>query len=909
MKITFDNALYTGTDYKITQQGPQNIAANAAGGHALDISDSRSMSAYCFGKSKGLHGLSKEDMLQALGGQDMALYRNYMTVMSNTMSDEDFARMQEEGYHPMELHPEEASNILDSIKAELIKAGVDIEGYTDTIDKEVLADITGSVTYANRLLDSFAQEDVPLTVQNAKEAMEAVNRGLELTEMSEGALKFLLTNVMDPTIDNLYLAEHAGAKDAGKQAKGYFTEELPGYLAKTAGAEETRALQEQIEKIIEKAGFEVNEETVNEGFWLVEKGIPATEDSFRLLHDMRGLSLPASEDKICNAVAAAMAEGKPASSADLRVEKSIYRRAADFYSAHRSMEEIRLHMTVEANLKLLKSGFSIDTTPIEETIQALKDLEEKQTVGQNAGDMDLCKETMAKVREIPYLPAAATGRILFYGEKLTIDTLYETGKQLQEEFRKANEAYETMFTEIRADLGDSMKKAFRSVDNLLTNLGIDLTAENRKAARSLSYNQMELTPENIRRVKEAEAAVMKVVKKMTPMSVLQMIRDKINPLQASLEELEEYFASYDSYSEDSEKYSRFLYRMEQNGEITAEEKQSFIGVYRLLHQLEKSDGAAVGKLVDTGAELNFKNLLSAVRTGKVHGINITVDREFGGIAESVSAGISIDAQIDSAYNKDLLQEIRGMDKADNQIFELLNKLEEPVTLENVMALKGIRDQAADSYKRVKRYEADRAETESGEEVLPEPDEEDFADRDGLQTGYQEMLERSEVFLREKTFEAGESSLDVRSMRLSCKQFSLQRKLAVREEEYQIPLMVKDEVMAVHFKFVHDTGEKGSFAFSLEDEKYGHISGQFTMKEDVLSGYFAIDTEETDILLQTKEIFADKLDRAGIKAGDIQVITGRSEAYALNGSETKTETGKLYRAAGIALYALKESFQQ
>lgn len=227
---------------------------------------------------------------------------------------------------------------------------------------------------------------------------------------------------------------------------------------------------------------------------------------------MRELSLPASEDKICNAVAAAMAEGKPAASADLRVEKSIFRRAADFYEAHRSMEEIRLHMTVEANLKLLRSGFSIDTAPIEETIQALKDLEGKQTVGGSVNGMDLCKETMAKVREIPYLPAAATGRVLFYGEKLTIDSLYETGKQLQAEFQKANEAYEIMFTEIRADLGDSMKKAFRSVDNLLTNLGIDLTAENRKAARSLSYNQMELTPENIRRVKEAEAAVMKVVK-------------------------------------------------------------------------------------------------------------------------------------------------------------------------------------------------------------------------------------------------------------------------------------------------------------------------------------------------------------------------------------------------------------
>lgn len=84
-----------------------------------------------------------------------------------------------------------------------------------------------------------------------------------------------------------------------------------------------------------------------------------------------------------------------------------------------------------------------------------------------------------------------------------------------------------------------------------------------------------------------------------------MIRDGVNPLQTSMEDLEEYLSGQDTYAEDSEKYSRFLYRLEQNNEITPEEKESFIGIYRLLRQVEKSDGAAIGKLVDTGAEVSF----------------------------------------------------------------------------------------------------------------------------------------------------------------------------------------------------------------------------------------------------------------------------------------------------------------
>lgn len=64
---------------------------------------------------------------------------------------------------------------------------------------------------------------------------------------------------------------------------------------------------------------------------------------------------------------------------------------------------------------------------------------------------------------------------------------------------------------------------------------------------------------------------------MTPMSVLKMIRDGVNPLQTSMEDLEEYLSGQDTYAEDSEKYSRFLYRLEQNNEITPEEKSPSSG--------------------------------------------------------------------------------------------------------------------------------------------------------------------------------------------------------------------------------------------------------------------------------------------------------------------------------------------
>ena len=64
----------------------------------------------------------------------------------------------------------------------------------------------------------------------------------------------------------------------------------------------------------------------------------------------------------------------------------------------------------------------------------------------------------------------------------------------------------------------------------------------------------------------------------------------------------------------------------------------------LLRQIEKSDGAAIGTLVNTGAELSFKNLLSAVRSEKHKRMDYKVDASFAGV-DAVSKGISITEQI------------------------------------------------------------------------------------------------------------------------------------------------------------------------------------------------------------------------------------------------------------------------
>lgn len=956
MHITFDNTPSSNVDkvttvYRTAASG----LTRAEGGYALDISGKvTDNTAYGFMGSQRVHGRTAEEVMQAAGGSDVTLYRNYMTVMSNSMSDEDFGKLLEEGYHPSDMDLDAEVTIVDTIKAELVKAGIHITGYTDDVDAEKLTEITGSEAYAQSLAKAFSAEDIPLTEENVSKAMEAFGRGMELTELSEGATKYMVTNSLAPEIDNLYLAQHAGAVDANRQGRGYFKEEQ-GYYARKATGEDVNSLQGQMERIIEKAGYEVSEETLAGAKWLIEKGVPLTEQTYLAMEQLKEVSLPASEETLFEAIAGALADGKQAGEGNLFDGRSTYRRAVDCYVAYeekyqailaaepsaenikarRCLEEIRLHMTVEANVKLLRSGFSIDTAPMEETIEALKQLEAQTTspmqdaTGMVDGGLtgsrlsgnaaDLCREALGKSREIPYLPAATIGKLLMEKKELTIDTVYEIGSNLREAFRAANESYETMMTAPRADMGDSIKKAFRNVDELLSNMGLEPSDENRKAVRSLSYNQMELTQENLEAVKAAASKVESVVNKMTPMSVLEMIRAGVNPLKTSMEEMEQFFTQMDTYPQESEKYSVYLRNLEHNKEITPKEKESFIGVYRLLRQIEKSDGAVIGRLVSTQAEISFSNLLSAIRTGKVKGVDVNVNGQFGGLKEAIAQGVSIDTQIESAFSKDILQEIRTVQNVSDDAIRMLRTIEEPVTIDNLLAADAIRQDGAKPFKKLEKEKEKIGDTQKGiADVLEEAGFEGaeagstldaagaFADRETFSKAYEALIGESKALAEEMTFAEGMSSLDVRAMQLVCKQLHIQGVRAAKEQEYDLPQYIDGELTAIHLKLVHDSESKGKLAVSIGTEEYGELAGEFSLEENTVSGYFAGKGEETlNILQKAADTFAARLQEAGFEAGVLQVVDAKTGSRSIEGGE-RTETKQLYNVAGIAIGAFKQA---
>ena len=347
--------------------------------------------------------------------------------------------------------------------------------------------------------------------------------------------------------------------------------------------------------------------------------------------------------------------------------------------ARRQLEEIRLMMTEEANRHLLKAGISIDTTELSKIVDALRAAEERinavlfqgESAEENAERALLYEETLTRTKELSGMPAAVIGKILSKFSQSTLLHIHEAGKTLQnqlenqlnqqgnknagqnpEQQQKASAAYETLMTESRRDLGDRISKAFRNIDDILTDLGLETSESNKRAVRILGYNRMEINEDNINAVKEADSRVTGVISRMTPATTLQMIREQKNPLEMTMEELEAYLDSKDADpARDAEKYAKFLQRLDRTHNISAEEREAYIGIYRMFRQIEKSDGAVIGSLVASGAQMNFKNMLSAVRTAADKNMDVRVDDGFGGLEQLITKGKAIDTQINAGYHQ------------------------------------------------------------------------------------------------------------------------------------------------------------------------------------------------------------------------------------------------------------------
>lgn len=875
-------------------------------------------------------------------------FQQKMDIVANTMSGRDCMEMEEDGFPANYTEVDTIVTEMDKIKMELAKAGVDISTFGDGLTSEKLEELAGSAGLANYLESVVHGADLPATEENISDCAETVQQAAGLTACGEETVKYMLEQELPPTVENIYKAQHS-TNNASAAPQGEHVE-MDG------------SLKAQIEQLIARAGLPVDEGTLGCSQWMLENEIPLTEENLTYAMELGRLELPPQTGQLVGAMLEAVAEGgrpmdamllegytnadraKQAAKAvgqatDAEVWSLVEqgmpitvknlqeaqnganrqgqttgrqipdyaREDMDFLTAKRQLEETRLIMTAQVNYALLKQGISIETKPLEELVEQLKSLEGqyyKDLLSQHGipateENTAVFAETIGKTQELAGVPAYILGNARTAED--TIQSLHQAGAAKQAELERAGEAYEALRTAPRKDLGDSIQKAFRNVDDILKSMDMEATEANQRAVRILAYNGMEINPGSIASIKAADQKVQNMFQNLSPAVVMEMIREGVNPLELDIEQLngkaQEIKGRLDGVEE--EKFSKYLWKLEQRQEISPEERDSYIGIYRLLNQIDKTDGAVIGALVNQGAELSMKNLLTAVRTNRNTGIDVAVDGNFGEAENLPSQDLSISQQIEAAYQSDCakeafgmvtpeglqqaeangagkavgemtpeellwqlrqapadekaeeayykeqMQEFAGAKEAEAQVIQLLSGHDMPLTAYNVMAANQMLYNRNGIFKSLFDHknleqEIDFEEVKAG--ILEEFGEAVKTPED-MAKAQEKLGDLAENVMKTMVQSDDVRNVDIRGLRIARQQIELGARMA-KEENYAVPVLVADELMNVQLKIVRGKEEQGRVDIMFDSPSLGKVAASFQVQEGAVKGYIISDSTAT-----------------------------------------------------------------
>lgn len=605
----------------------------------------------------------------------------------------------------------------------------------------------------NQIRAALENADIPATAANISSVITALNMSQLAGDMSDDAKAYIIGNDMAPTISNIYHGQYSGSDAengmiidedtwnqvlpqvesavsasgvegdrAIEEAKWLFANELPVTADSIAKLDVLNDIKDNmtpdivLKQIIQamSAGNKAEDATLDTSqFIIAQKYI----QSFMTVTDqdiVTAVGNVSESNGVLNLNALVQAHqvntsvdnsgnvnpyansGNAEAVIPSVIDESADEMTVAQITVKRQIAEICLRMTLSSVNNMAAKGIDIETSPLEEIVNQLREEENSYYKAQFSEDgimltedeINLMQETMEKTSDIAKAPAALIGSSVRMQNLITLNELHSAAISETYQRNLFSEVYEQVATEVNSEYGDSIEKAFAGISDILSELGLEDTDANERAVRILGYNSMELTEENINRVKAYDAMLNRVIDNMKPQVVLDMIRNGNNPLDTSIADLDKMLIGMTSEIDinDEEKYSKFLWELEKSSSISEDERDGYIGIYRLIRSIEKTDGAAIGSVINADKEMTLANLLTAVRTIRGKGIDVGVDDTFGGIEDTDYNGSSITSQINKGFSDKAVVEktdssIQGDDiqneavrYTDNLVSEIINDI-------------------------------------------------------------------------------------------------------------------------------------------------------------------------------------------------------------------------------------------
>ena len=811
-------------------------------------------------------------------------------------------------------------------------------------DAENIKEISYGNIEDGRLTKQLERSGMAVTKENIEKFSNAVDFAKDVIKnINEPAISHMIEADLPETISNIYKSEHT---------------ESYSEVSQTIEKEETWfKIENQAVNLLESKGVTADKDSLGAAKWLFTKGMeitPASVAKYLSLNELKNSAETAEGiEKLTDKLAEGISEGREA--ADAIVGTANYRQAGyvvNYFrrtteititeiSQRRNLEEIRLKLTEQSAVSMLNKGIKIDVTDLKGLVDNLRKEEESYYKGlldgavtlENGKTSDGVKAAGDTTSGIELLRSVVS--IRSYALTRTYESEYKTGAvsaTYREETRitlasyhEAGMAYEKGATEIRADLGDNIRKAFGNIDEVLSENNLELTDANRKAVRLLAYNKAEVNVESVTKMKMAATLTETALKELKPATIAGLIKSGINPLDLDMKELLNRAKEInEKVLPGDEKYSRYLYNLEKSGAVTETEREAYIGIYRLLNQIEKGDDAAVGSVSLTNQSLTLRNMLSAVRSRKLGRFDEKIDESFGEIIKVLGGKGKIDKSIDMAYAKLLAGELKeNLTEPENDYYEakkaeiekeiqtteverMIDERAE-ITFSNLTAqmsiskgrrnLLGLISEMSDEEKReIKDLSSKFIDEFNGDRFAAENEK---AITDALSRKVSKLMESEKI-----TYEKFTGLTEIKKTIV----LSVKRETA---QTYDIPFIYDEDKMADLSLTVRkgkteaDKGKVGIILTTNDDR----VTSEFRIVNERITGYFMADSRESlDNLKANEEILKRTLSEMKMEIGEISYHLGQGSSQIRNYDDIyndNVKTSDIYRTAkAVTAHVLK-----
>lgn len=891
------------------------------------------------------------------------------------LSGADAVKLDEDGFNLTDATPDDMVNIIEKIKIELAMHSDDYVNYGTAVSKDKIESVTGSAATAASVESRMQGADIAVNDESVAEVKGALEKNSELKPLSENTKNYMVANGIEPSIAGIYQAQ--ASTSSSISADGVTI----GRYANAISDADFEALRPGIEKIIASAGLEVNDKTLADARAFIDAQIPVTKENLEYKAQLDAIDIEkiqADSDEMLNKILDNMKLGGKAENTlvtgspidDIRtaldtINRAAYADAANVVSkgetftiasiklemdarsfsieysaasvstgnsevrnqasdvqqaadkAYDTLVTARVLMSANASIYLVKNNISILTTPIDELNSMLMEYEQADGMYEEA--------------QIAYTD-------VLEARKTLNEIVRNPARVFASMFDKMNETYEAVGTQIRGDLGDSLKKAVQeSADDIIKELGLEGTDEDKEAIKVLAANNMDMTKENVETVKSVNAMINNLIKNMKPETVLNMIKDGVNPMNASIEEVNEYLTeANDKASKDNEeKFSKFLYKLDRTNGITKEQRKQFIGIYQMMNIFTRDAGVAAGALIKQGAEVTMNNLMTAYNSRKHYDMDTVIDENTGmaevsGIANYYSAlfmangglvtpntlknvdnssGIgeqsvemfieqledNYDAAAEEQYYEEYLKEQQAAVQAGADILRQIRNADTEINSGNIQAVKAFLEsgQFPDirGIKTTRDYARDSIEK--------------IGHKEKLSLMYEEMKDETEEELQEVLSKAGDldTQIDVNyegflDLRLKDRTIGYIKNLALRHD-YRIPYITDSgSTGMLKLTLVQDDDNKGRISVNMLSSVLGKVSVEAKADRDSLGMYIVSDTAVSDEGSQLLEDMEESLKEAfgftnvyvnTTKSSDVPYVTYEA-------AKDSVATDKLYEIA-------------